>query len=102
MSAGKRNTAIWATEFLTTEIARSAWPLLARMRAVAFSTALPAMATITSPAKAREIPSDSMAGERAEMNQSETKAAPTPAAARSAIVDERGRDGPCGWIVAAV
>ena len=80
-SAGKRKAAIWATEFFTTEIARSDLPLAARKIPVKFSTALPAIATITSPANAFEIPSDATAGSRAWMNQSETKAAPAPAIA---------------------
>ena len=46
---------------------------------VVFSTALPAIATITSPAKAFGIPSLSIDGVSAVMNQSETNAAPTPA-----------------------
>ena len=44
-----------------------------------FSTALPASATTTSPAKASETPSWSIVGRSAAMNQSETKAEPTPA-----------------------
>src|SRR3954468_19353577 len=44
-----------------------------------FSTALPAIATITSPANAFEMPSASTAGSTAPTNQSDTNAAPTPA-----------------------
>src|SRR5206468_11463657 len=47
-------------------------------------SALPAIATMTSPAKALEIPSDWTAGSSAWMNQSDTNAAPVPAAASSA------------------
>ena len=55
---------------------------------VVFSTALPAIATITSPAKACGIPSLSIDGVSAVTNQSETNAAPTPAIAEQ---DERRR-----------
>ena len=48
-SAGYRNAATCATEFLTTEIARSYWPLRASTSPTTFSTALPAMATTTRP-----------------------------------------------------
>ena len=47
--------ATWATEDLTTEIARSFWPRMASTMATTCSTALPARATITSPAKAWEM-----------------------------------------------
>src|SRR5919202_2075213 len=89
-SAGKRNAAICATEFLTTEIARSFWPLFASTTPTTFSTALPAIATITSPANALDIPSDSTAGSTAPTNQSDTNAAPTPAAASSPIDADSG------------
>ena len=83
-SAGKRNAVIWATEFLTTEIARSASPFSASTTPVVFSTALPAMPTTTIPANACERPIYSIAGESALTNQSETKADATPPAASSA------------------
>ena len=72
---------IWATEFLTTEIARSAWPFERRVTPAVFSTALPAIATITSPANAFGTPICRIAGVSAETNQSDTNAAPTPDAA---------------------
>ena len=77
-SAGKRNAAICATEFFTTEIARSDLPFAARVIPTTFSTAFPAIATITRPVNAFEMPSDSTAGSSAAMNQSETSAAATP------------------------
>src|SRR5919205_1137160 len=83
--AGKRNAAICATEFLTTEMARSLCPLAASTTPTTFSTALPAIATITSPANACEMPSDSIAGSSAATNQSDAKAAPAPATASSTI-----------------
>jgi hypothetical protein len=56
-----------------------------------FSTALPAMAAMTRPAKARLIPSWSTVGASAVTNQSDTKAAPTPPAASSAMPAFRGK-----------
>ena len=47
---------IWATEFLTTEIARSASPFSASTIPVVFSTALPAIPTTTIPANALRDP----------------------------------------------
>ena len=67
---------------MITEIANSGRLRAASWTPTTFSTALPAIATITSPAKAFEIPSDLTAGSSAWMNQSETKAEPTPAIAR--------------------
>ena len=75
---------IWATEFLITEIARSASPLAASTTPVVFSTAFPARPTTTRPAKAFGTPIFAIAGVRAVTNQSATKAAPTPAIASSA------------------
>src|SRR2546421_1878013 len=68
-SAGNRNAATWAAEFFTTEIARSLCPLAASTTPVTFSTALPAIATITRPAKAFEMCKLSIAGLRAAMSQ---------------------------------
>ena len=89
-SAGNRKTAICATEFLITEIARSLWPFAASVMPTTFSTALPAIPTITMPVNAREIPSVSIAGPSASTNQSETNAAPTPAAASSPTATRNG------------
>ena len=58
-SAGKRNAAIWATEFFTTETASSDLPFAASTTPTTFSTALPAIATMTRPMKARERPRSS-------------------------------------------
>ena len=99
-SAGNRKAAIWATEFFTTEIARSKLRLRARTRPVKFSTAFPAMATITSPANAFEIPRVRIAGSRAWMNQSDTKAEPVPAAASTPSPIGSGSVDPCGTSVA--
>ena len=100
-SAGKRNAVICATEFLTTEIARSASPFNASATPAVFSTAFPAIATMTSPANGFGTPIRCIAGVSAAMNQSETNAAATPPAASSATasaIETRGasRDGSCG------
>src|SRR3954453_13893607 len=95
-SAGNRKAAIWATEFFTTEIARSAWPFDASTTPTAFSTALPASATSTRPANSFEIPSARTAGSSAWMNQSDTKAAPAPERARIAIETFIGTTGAGG------
>ena len=57
-----------------------------------FSTALPAIPTITIPVNAFEMPSASTAGSSAFTNQSDTNAAPTPATARttSPVANENG------------
>jgi hypothetical protein len=79
---------------LTTEIARSASPFAASTIPTTFSTAFPAMATMTRPAKAWEMPSDSMAGSSALTNQSEAKAAPAPDTASSATERVSGATAP--------
>ena len=58
-----------------------------------FSTALPAIATTTSPANASLIPSASVAGLSAVTNQSLTNAAATPAPPSTATVVESGQRG---------
>src|ERR1700691_1768504 len=93
-SSGNRNAAICATEFLTTEIARSERPFQASTRPAVFSTALPAIATITRPAKAWEMWSTAIAGSSALTNQSETNAEPTPATTSSTSVVGNDRRGP--------
>ena len=65
------------------------------MTPVAFSTALPAIATMTRPANASEMPSWSIVGRSACTNQSETNAAPTPAAASRPAATASGTRGPC-------
>ena len=85
-SAGNRNAAIWATEFLTTEIARSALALGGEHDA---GDVLDRVAGDRDDHEAGERLGDaerSIAGSSAAMNQSETNAAPTPATASS---DER-------------
>src|SRR3954451_19404999 len=84
------NAAIWPTEFFTTDTARFAWPFDARITAVMFSTALPAIAAMTSPANARLMPSWSTVGASAVTNQSETNAAPTPPTASSVMPSRSG------------
>ena len=59
-----------------------------------FSTALPAIPTITMPVKALEIPSASTAGSSAPTNQSETNAAAIPDTASSTIAAWNG-NAPC-------
>src|SRR5262245_13113525 len=82
---GKRNAAICDTEFLITEMARSDCRLAASQTPTTFSTALPAMPTITRPVKAFEIPRVSTAESSEPTNQSDTNAAATPPAASSPI-----------------
>ena len=77
-SSGNRKAEIWATEFLTTEIARSERSFHASTSPAVFSTALPAIATITRPANAAERLSWSIAGRSPATNQSETNAEPAP------------------------
>src|SRR5450756_3200872 len=55
-----------------------------------FSTALPAMATMTRPANVGEMCTASLAGERPATNQSDTNAALTPATASSPRASARG------------
>ena len=93
-SSGKRKAAICATEFFTTEMASSERPFQARATPTAFSTALPAIATITSPANAGEISSRWIAGASAATNQSDTNAAAAPAASSSARVGASASRGP--------
>ena len=57
----------------------------------ACSTALPAIATTTRPAKAWLMPSASIAGSSAATNHSETKAAATPAATSTATARRSGQ-----------
>src|SRR5437764_5123811 len=87
-SSGNRKAAIWATEFLTTEIARSERRFQASTRPAVFSTALPAIATITRPANACERLSSWIAGFSPLTNQSETNAEAAPLSASNARLDE--------------
>ena len=58
-----------------------------------FSTAFPAIATMTSPANAFGTPTCFIAGVSDSMNQSATNAAPTPAAPSSASASHNGTRG---------
>ena len=94
-SSGNRNAAICATEFLTTEIARSERPFQASTSPAVFSTALPAIATITRPAKAWEMLQLRRSPAPAPLtNQSETNADAVPATSSSASVTASDRRGP--------
>src|SRR6266851_3877523 len=57
------------------------------------STAFPARATITSPVKAGEICSTVIAGVKADTNQSETNAEPTPAPTKTTTANQNGQEG---------
>ena len=57
-STGASTRAIWIGLLSTTEKAYSDWPLAASWTPTTFSMALPAIATMTRPAKAWEIPAD--------------------------------------------
>ncbi len=72
-------------------IARSTWFLAASWIPTTFSTAFPARATTTSPAKASEIPSEPSDGSSASTNQSETRAAPPADAASRPIANGNGQ-----------
>ena len=68
-------------------------PFAARVMPTTFSTALPAIPTITRPVNAFEMPSASTAGSSESTNQSETNAALTPASASTPIAGRSGRIG---------
>ena len=67
--------------------------LAANCTPTTFSTALPAMATITRPANACEMCSESIAGSNAATNQSDTNAADPPAMASMPIARPTGQRG---------
>ena len=98
-SAGHRNAATCATEFLTTEMARSASPLAASTTPTPCSTALPAIATTTRPANSGERPISSIVGRSAAMNHSDTNAAPSAAGREQA--DGHGQRQPGVRLLAA-
>ena len=83
---GVRRSATCSAEFTITEIAKSGRFRAASCTPTTFSTAFPAMATTTSPAKDSLMPIDSVAGFNAVTNQSLTKAAAAPLAPRTATV----------------
>src|SRR5262245_31950429 len=92
-STGARTSAIWIGLLSTIEKAYSDLPDAASWTPTTFSTALPAMATITRPANASEIPSWSIDGSSAETNQSDTNAAATPETARIVMASQSGQRG---------
>src|SRR5689334_20361577 len=92
-STGARTSAIWIGLLSTIEKAYSDLPATASWTPTTFSTALPAMATITRPANASEIPSESIEGSSATTNQSETNAASTPETANIPTASQRGQRG---------
>src|SRR5579875_546431 len=87
---GIRTRAIWRGLWRMTLRERSVWLRADSWMPTKFSTALPAMATITSPAKAWLMPRVWMAGRRAWTNQSDTAAAAALVAAR--VTRARGSD----------
>src|SRR4051794_1913850 len=75
------------------EKAYSDLPAAASWTPTTFSIALPAIATMTKPANACEMSSDSIAGSSASTNQSEPNADSAPAAASSPIASTTGHLG---------
>jgi hypothetical protein len=65
-----------------------------------FSTALPAIATMTSPVNAFEIPSFATAGSMTATNQSDTNAAARPASARTTMPTPKPSGGACSAAIA--
>ena len=74
-----------------TLIAKSDWLRTANWIPTTFSTAFPARATITRPVNACEICNIEIAGVKADTNQSETNAEPTPAITRITIANQIGQ-----------
>ena len=66
------------------------WPFAASVMPTTFSTALPAIATITGPGEGRRDAERSIAGPSASTNQSETNAAPTPASRQERTATRKG------------
>src|SRR5262249_32449755 len=92
-SAGHRKALIWDTEFFTTDTASSERCFHANTTPVAFSTAFPAIAAITRPANALEMPSLSIVGRSSLTNQSEANGEPPRATAGGATATERATRG---------
>jgi hypothetical protein len=92
--AGVRAIATWSDELRMRLTASSAWLRAAAWMPTTFSTALPAIATTTSPANASDIPSIAIAGRSAPTNQSETKAAATAATASTPRASHWGQRWP--------
>ena len=93
-STGVSASATCSDELTITEIAKSGRLRAASCTPTTFSTALPAIATITSPANSWLMCSVWIAGVSALTNQSEANAAPTRgdarARSRSSSTDQRG------------
>jgi len=90
---GVNSSATCSAEFMITEIAKSGRLRTASCTPTTFSTALPAIATMTSPAKSWLMCIACVAGVKAATNQSLVKAAATPAAPSTITVsrsDQRG------------
>src|SRR5690348_492749 len=92
-STGASTSAICSGELMTTENAYSERFLAASWMPTTFSTALPAIATITRPANASEIFKACIAGSSACTNHSDTNAAATADAASRASASGNGQRG---------
>src|SRR5690348_9558527 len=92
-STGASTSAICSGELMTTENAYSERFLAASWMPTTFSTALPAIATITGPANASEIFKACIAGSSACTNHSDTNAAATADAASRASASGNGQRG---------
>ena len=95
-------TATWRALLRTTLTASSALPRQASWMPTACSTALPAMATMTRPAKTWLMPRTSIAGSSASTNHSETKAAPSPAPQRTTMAVVSGQASSRLWASAGM
>ena len=84
-------TATWRALLRTTLTASSALPRQASWMPTTCSTALPAIATMTRPAKAWLMPRASIAGSSAATNHSETSAAARPAPQRTTMAVVSGQ-----------
>ena len=94
---GASTRAICMGELITTENAYSDLFCNESCTPTMFSTAFPAIATTTKPAKASEICRAAMAGSRAWTNQSETSAANPAAAISIAIASASGHRGAASY-----
>jgi hypothetical protein len=80
--------------WMMTLIAKSAWPRAASWMPTTFSIAFPAIATMTRPANACDMPRASIAGSSAVTHQSDTSAGATLATASSVTASQSGQRGP--------
>src|SRR5581483_11538253 len=90
-SSGVRKSATCSAELMITEIAKSIRSSTASWMPTTFSTALPAIATMTTPAKSWLMCIACVAGVRAATNQSLAKAAATPAPPSRPVVRASGQ-----------